>query len=75
MRKEWASLPGEHCLRQSLTDGRAFMEVQVSRREFQHMVGAEKYTFGHTGQAKEQVDFTCITCPPPPPQTGTVQCQ
>ena len=33
MRKEWASLPEEHCLRQSLIDIRGFVEVQVSRRE------------------------------------------
>jgi len=51
MRKEWASLPEEHCLRQSLIDMR-FCGSRFPEEKFQHIVGAEKHTFEHTGEAK-----------------------
>lgn len=72
MRKKWASLPEEHCLRQPLIDMRGFVEVQFPEEKFKHIVGAEKYTFEHTGEVKRN----SLTVPPSLVlQTDMPQCQ
>lgn len=40
--------PGKHSFKQSPTDERAFMKVQIPGKKFPHTAGHTKYKFGCT---------------------------
>lgn len=55
---------GGHCLRQSHTNERAFVEVQVFSRKVSAHCWSKKYQFGCTGESKRNRLYTYVPSPP-----------